>query len=290
MGEGIARLSSAVRGAIAALKRRSLAVWARDRAELGLWAALWTRFARITIWSVRGVFVHKLSLQAAALAYYTLFSIVPVLVVALWALKLFHLIPYLKADLPAASVAGGAQAGTYFSDTNVFLREAVRGILAAVDRADKVQAGIVGLAALLYGAIKQVMHVEQAIDSVAGARARPPKYRRMLGYLVLLALPPALLIVSGLLRGLARLPLGSTFARAMAWLLATVPLLKSTLGVVVGLAILSTALAIFYGSAARARIARVSALFGGAVGAVSLAAVLWALRPPADRRVACGHP
>jgi len=275
LGVGGARLRSAVRRAIAALRRRCLAVWGRDRAQLGFWAALWNRFARITIWSVRGVFVHKLSLQAAALAYYTLFSIVPVLVVGLWTMKLLHLIPYLKADLPAATAATAAPGATYFPDTNVFLREAVRGILAAVDRAGEVHAGIVGLAALLYGVIKQVMHVEQAIDSVAGARGRRPRYRRMLGYLALLALPPALLIVSGLLRALSRMPLGSTFARAMSWLLAAAPLLKSAIGVVVGLSTLSTALAIFYGSAARARVARLSALFGGALGAVSLAAVLW---------------
>ena len=64
----------------------------------GVWASRGRGVARIVTWSVRGVFVHRLSLQAAALAYYTLFSIVPVLVVALWVLKLFHLIPYLKPE------------------------------------------------------------------------------------------------------------------------------------------------------------------------------------------------
>jgi len=250
-------------------------VWGRDRARLGGWASLWTRLARITTWSIRGVLMHKLSLQAAALAYYTLFSIIPVLVVVLWILKLLHLIPYLKAALPEAPAAAGANAETYFPDANVFLREAVSAILVAVDRTGKLQAGIVGLAALLYGVIKQVRHVELAIDTVAGAHSRPPRYWRMLGYLALLALPPALLIVSGLVRGLARLPLGSTFAHAVSWLLAEVPLLKSALGGVIGLAIGSLALTIFYLSAARARIALVSAAFGGLLGAGLLAAVLW---------------
>ena len=55
-----------------------------------------------------------------------MFSIVPVLVVALWALKLFHLIPYLKpADGDGAVTAdAGADAR---ADANVLLREAVRG-------------------------------------------------------------------------------------------------------------------------------------------------------------------
>ncbi len=204
----------------ATVTRYSRAVWSRDRAALQGWASLWTRVARVVIWSVRGVFVHKLSLQAAALAYYTLFSIVPVLVVALWVLKLFHLIPYLKpaeAQVAAVTTASPARNG---SDPNHFLREAVRGILAAVDRAGRVEIGIVGLAALLYGVIKLIKHVEVAIDTIAGAEDRPPKFWRMLGYLALLGLPPALLIVSGLLQAPSRLPLGSQLAHAVSWLLA----------------------------------------------------------------------
>ena len=70
---------------------------ARKMSNIRKGSASQASVTRITTWSIRGVLVHNLSLQAAALAYYTLFSIVPVLVVVLWALKLFHLIPYLKA-------------------------------------------------------------------------------------------------------------------------------------------------------------------------------------------------
>ena len=262
------RLKAVAARAVAAMRRYARFVWGRDRATLGAWAAAWTRLARITTWSVRGVFVHRLSLQAAALAYYTLFSIVPVLVVALWVLKLFHLIPYLKPE--------EAETRAELTSANQFLREAVRAILAAVDRAGRLETGLVGLAALLYGVLRQVHHVEVALDTIAGARNRPAHYRRMLGYLALLALPPALLIVSGMLRMLAQLPLGSSFARGLAWLLEATPLLKSAAGVTVGLGILCLALAIFYASAARARVAFSSAIAGGALGAVLLAAVLWA--------------
>ena len=263
---------------MAAVTRYSRAVWSCDRATLSGWASLWTRVARVVIWSVRGFFVHNLSLQAAALAYYTLFSIVPVLVVALWVLKLFHLIPYLKpaeAHVAAATTATPA-AAPVLSNPNEFLREAVRGILAAVDRAGRVQIGIVGLAALLYGVIKLIKHVEAAIDGIAGAEYRPPKFWRLLGYLALLGLAPALLIVSVLLRALSRLPVGSQLAQGLSWLLAALPLLKSTVGVVLGLAILCLALAIFYASAARARIALPSTVVGAALAALALAAVLWA--------------
>jgi membrane protein len=169
-----------------------------------------------------------------------------------------------------------AAAEVQLPNANALLRQAVRGILLAVQNAGRLEMGLAGLAALLYGVIRQVVHVERALDTIASARDRPPRYRRMLGYLALLTLPPALFIVSGLLRLLARLPGGSTVTRAISRLLDHAPLLKSTLGIVVGLALLCGALAIFYSSAARARIAFRSALFGGALGALALAVVLWA--------------
>jgi hypothetical protein len=98
----------------------------------------------------------------------------------------------------------------------------------------------------------------------------------MLGYLALLALPPALLVVSGVLRMLRRLPAGASVVDWISWVTDKLPLVKSTLGDAIGLALLSLALAIFYTSAARARIVFRSAVIGGAVSAVMLAVVLWA--------------
>jgi membrane protein len=272
---GGGRIAAAVKRGVAPLQRYSQAVWSRDRATLGGWQSLATRIGRVVTWSVRGVFVNRLSLQAAALAYYTLFSVVPVLVVALWVLKLSHLIPYIKPEAPDLSAASAAATNGHEPGAGALLRAAVRAILASVDRAGRLETGIVGLAALVFGVMKQVMHVERALDTIAGARDRRPKYRRMLGYLALFALPPALLVVSGLVRALTRLSVGATIVNAVSWLMAAMPLLRSAIGVVIGLAILCLALAIFYASAARARIAPLSTFVGGAAGALLLVAVLW---------------
>ena len=266
----------AVKRLRAAMKRYRWSVWDRDRAALGGWAGLRTRVARIATWSVRGLFARRLGTEAAALAYYTIFSIVPVLVTVLWALKLLHAIPYLTPADGDVSVMADATKDARAADANVLLREAVRGVLAAVERAGALQTGIVGLVALIYGVIRLVIHVESALDSIAGARERPARYRRMLGYLALLALPPALLVVSGVLRMLRRLPAGASVVDSISWATERIPLVKSTLGDVIGLGLLCLALAIFYTSAARARIAFRSAVVGGALSAVMLALVLWA--------------
>src|SRR4051812_242011 len=258
------------------MKRYRWSVWDRDRAALGGWAALRTRVARIATWSGRGLFTRRLSTEAAALAYYTIFSIVPVLVIVLWALKLFHAIPYLAPAAGDAHTIADATSELRFPDANVLLRQAVRAVLASVERTGAVETGIAGLAALTYAVIRLVIHMEAALDSIAGARDRPARYRRMLGYLALLALPPVLLVVSGVLRVLADLPLGETVAGWISWLIDRAPLVKSTLGAAMGLGLLCLALAIFYTSAARARIVFRSAVVGGAVSAVLLAVVLWA--------------
>jgi membrane protein len=269
------RLRAAVKHVRATVRRYSRAVWSRDRAALGGWASLWTRIARISTWSIRGVVANRLSLQAAALAYYTMFSIVPVLVVVLWALKLFHVITYLTPDAATVPAVADGSAEARFPNANELLRQAARGILMAVQRAGKLETGIVGLAALLYGLIRQVIHVEVALDTIAGARDRPAKYRRMLGYLAVLVLPPALIVVSGLLRTMSHLPVGETIAGWLDWLFAAAPWLKSALGIGVGLTVLCVSLAIFYASAARARIKFESAMVGAALSAVALAVVLW---------------
>jgi membrane protein len=151
----------------------------------------------------------------------------------------------------------------------------VRSILASVNRAGPLQTGLVGLGALLYGVFRLIRHAQVALDTIAGARERRPKYRRLLGYLALLLLPPALLIVSGLVRRLGDAPLGESVARVARRVMEAVPALKSAASTLFGLGVVCLALTIFYASAARARIALRSSLVGAAVAALLLTGVLW---------------
>ena len=214
-------------------------------------------------------------MRAAALAYYTMFSIVPVLVVALWTLKLLNVIPHLMPAAAVQAIGSGEYLPSAGESGNTLLRQAVRGILESVNRADRFQTGLAGLGALLYGVVRLLRHAQVALDTIAGARGYPPKYRRLLGYLALLLLPPALLIVSGLARRVSEAPLGETVVRAAKRVLEAVPALRSAVSAGFGLAVVCLALTFFYASAARARIALRSSLIGAAVAALLLAAVLW---------------
>ena len=73
--------------AVRALEARAHDVWSRDRSSLRGLAAFGNRAFRIGFHTVRGIMAHRLGLQAAALTYYTVFAMVPMLVVALWILN-----------------------------------------------------------------------------------------------------------------------------------------------------------------------------------------------------------
>ena len=256
-----------------AVRRWGLAVRRRDGGQLKVRSRTSRRVARIVTWTARGFVVHELSVRAAALTYYTLFSIVPVLVVVLWTLKLLHLLPHL---MPGGHLPSGGPLAGVDRNANVMLREAARAILESVDRMGRVEPGLVGLGALLYGVLRLIRHSQRALDTIAGARGRPAKYWRLLGYLALLLLPPALLIVSGLLRDVDHAQFGPSIAHTTARAVAAVPGLGSLMSRLVALGIVCLALTIFYASGARARIALGSSVAGASVAALLLGAVLWA--------------
>jgi len=205
---------------------RVRSVWSRDRAPLRGWRALGNRTLRIAILVVRGIVAHRLALLAAALTFFTVFSIVPTLVVALWALKALDHLPLLGAAPP---LPGTAQIPT----GNELLHAALAEIMNAVYRATEVT-GIVGLVALLYVVMKMFSFTERAIHIIAGASQRTPAFSRMLGYVALLLMPLALLVTAGLLLAVAEKPIGAQVSR----LVGAIPGLGLALGAAGGLGVL----------------------------------------------------
>ena len=221
------------------------------------------RAARIVVFTVRGISTHQLGFQAAALTYYTVFSLVPLLVVVLW---LFKALGNLSIPHPQMHVAAEVTKG------NAALHSIVGRLLEGVDRTSAVTTGIVGLVVLLYAVVRLFVHTERVLDLIASSAKRRVKLSRLFGYLGLLLLVPLLVGVVGLFIGAAHEVFGGELAR----LVRSFPRLKLVLGGAVGLSGLWLAMALFYSAAARARIAFPSAAVGGLAAAVLLAAVLWA--------------
>jgi membrane protein len=245
-----------------ALRRRAQSVWGRDREPLRGLRAFGNRTARIAILAGRGLIVHRLGLQAAALAYYTAFAIVPLLVVVLWSLKAVRELPAIAPELPGyVTVPTG----------NQLLHAALGQILDAVDRTSQITSGIVGLAVLLFTVSKLFKFTERALHIISASGQRMPRPWRALGYVALLVVAPALLAVSGVMLALLRGPLTNPLTR----LLSHVPGLELGLGIVLGVGALWLAVTLLYAAAVRAQLPFSSSAVGAAVAAVALIVVFW---------------
>jgi membrane protein len=245
-----------------AVRRRTDGVWTRDRAELRGLPALWNRTARILVHAVRGLYAHRLGLQGAALTYYTVFAIVPLLVVLLWTAKFAHLLPAITPEVPT---------GVKVPTGNQLLAATLGQILEAVESTSQFASGIVGLAALLFTISKLFAFTERALHIIAASGQRAPSLRRVLGYVAILFVPAALLAVSGVLLALLR----GARAHGFPGILGAIPGMDLALGIVLGFGALWLAVTLLYSAAVRARIPFASAAVGGALASVALLVVFW---------------
>src|SRR6185503_16421529 len=248
--------------ALRALERRAQLVWSRDRSSLRGAAALANRAFRIAILTVRGIVTHRLGLQTAALTYYSVFAMVPALVVALWIMKWFDRLPVVSTALP-----GNVSAPT----GNQLFHAAVGMILDAVGRTSEIGGGVVGLAVMLFAVSKMFGYTERALHIIAASGERTPRFSRALSYLAMLLIPPVAVAVSGLLLALLRRGIAGPLFRFVG----AIPGIEIALGVTIGLGALWLAVTLLYAAAARARIAFRSAALGGAVAALALPVVFW---------------
>ena len=237
-------------------------VWTRDRASLRGLRAIGNRLFRIAGIVVRGVIAHRLGLLAAALTYFTVFAIVPLLVVVLWALKLLDHLPLITAQIPAAPANNPSG--------NQLFQAALGQILTSVHQASEFP-GVIGLLALLLVIGKMFSYTERALHIIAASTQRTPNFSRVLCYVALLVMPPALLGILGLLL----LGVQRSVGGQLAHLLGILPGLRLLLGAIVGFTVLWLAVTLFYSSGVRARIPFRSAAVGGALAALALPIIFW---------------
>jgi membrane protein len=245
-----------------ALEERAHEVWSRDRTPLHGLPALANRSFRIVIHTLRGIVAHRLGLQAAALTYYTVFALVPILVVALWIMKAFDTLPAVAPTLPANVLAPTG---------NQMLQAMLGMILQAVDRTTELVSGIIGLAALLFAVSKMFGYTERALHIIAASGQRTPRFSRLLAYVALLFIPPAALALSGVSLLLLRAAPDSPLSR----LIGAIPGVEMVLGVALGFGALWLAVTLLYTAAVRARIPFSSAAVGGALATLALVAISW---------------
>jgi len=257
-------LKRVVRHAGDGLRAKMSAVWRCDRTRLSRLGSMRNRILRVSIASLRGLSAHQIGLQAAALTYYTVFSLVPLLVFVLWSVKALH-----AAALPTRQLPHD---GHWLSSGNALLASAIHGVFENVGRTAALTGGIISLGVLLYAAIKMFAYAERALDTIASSTQRKPKLMRLLGFVALLVMGPLLTAVAGVLVAAARTEVGEKILG----LLGPSPAVKLTAIAAASYLTVAVGVTIFYSAAARARIPFRSAAVGGLFAAALLAAVSWA--------------
>lgn len=179
-------------------------IWLAEAAGESKLRAFGLRVSRVLVLTARGFHQHRAMVQAAALTYYTVLSIVPMLAVsfavarglgAYEQLKNDALIPFLNRYLGGGDAAeAGAELGPQ-ADGMGQLRSAVDQIIALVDGTNDLPLGMFGLALLLYTAVKLLSAVERSLNDIWGILHGRSLARRFSDYIAIVVVTPILLLV-----------------------------------------------------------------------------------------------
>jgi membrane protein len=281
--------------------RRFLAddLWDHDVSLLSGSKRLRFSLCRIVAIVARGFAADNCGLQASALTYITLMSMIPVLALMFSFSKGIgmqnHLIELVglerseivervgghdqkrvefkvaAPDSPAASAAGNGQFA--LSSLPEPMQRVVTAVFSYVENTSFGALGVVGSLLLLWGAVQAMHKLEQTFNQIWGVRTPRPMFRRFTEYFFVLALVPVLLVV--VTSANAALSAPAVIGRISLWF---GPLAELYTGIMrlFGVAVIVAAFTFLYKFMPNTDVKTTSALAGGMVGGVLWYATQWA--------------
>ncbi len=187
-------------------------VWAADLGGIPTFRALFYRAARVLFLAVRGLVKNECLNQAAAMTYVTVLSLVPLMALAFSVAKGFGFYDSLVADtiMPALDSAFGSEPGSGAAEGDPagpqvsHVRDAIVRLLSFVSRTSFSNLGILGLAFLLFTAVKLLTSMEHAFNRIWGVKKSRTFVRRTADYLALVVVTPVVLMIATAATGAAR--------------------------------------------------------------------------------------
>ncbi len=161
-------------------------IWRLRLRDLPRGKALLIGHLRILLAAGHGFVEHRGPLQASALTFYTLLSIVPVVALAFGIAKGFDFQSVLQQRLLEKFPGQEEILANVFSFANALLAKTKGGLVAGV-----------GVALLFWTIIKVVGNIESAFNAVWGVRRGRSFSRKITDYLSVMFVSPVLLVVSG---------------------------------------------------------------------------------------------
>ena len=160
-------------------------LWEINLRSLSAFRASCIKLVRILVLSVHGFLVDKCPLQASALTFYTIFSIVPLAAITFGIAKGFGLQQKLQADLNAN-----------FAEYQELLNKLYDLAEKALAKAQSGTIAIIGLVVLFFTVIKVIGNIEHSFNDIWGVKTARSLFRKCGDYTILLVVCPALLLFS----------------------------------------------------------------------------------------------
>ncbi len=158
-------------------------LWEINLRGLSAFRASCIKLVRVLVLSVHGFLVDKCPLQASALTFYTIFSIVPLAAMIFGIARGFGMQQKLQADLNAN-----------FAEYQVLLDKLYDLADKALANAQSGTIAIFGVLLLFFTVIKVVGNVEHSFNDIWGVKTARSLFRKCGDYTVLLIVCPALLL------------------------------------------------------------------------------------------------
>jgi membrane protein len=234
-------------------------IWDVRPADLPRGKSLLYRTSRIAFTAGKALLGNRLTVRAAALTYFSVLSLVPLLAFAFSVLKGFGAYrtfvegtvrPYLKETFAP----------------NPALHGAIDKILEFVDQTDVSRLGAVGVVFLVYTSVSLISNVEQALNAIFDAQKTRPFLRQVTDYVTLLVISPLLLFAATTVSTATQ---SSGFVQFLRTRLGLGPMIDFSLGLA-PIVVIAFALFAMYMILPNVRTRVGSALLGAAI-----AALLW---------------
>lgn len=159
-------------------------IWQLNKEELNRPKGLFLKPIRIVLLTVRGYVRDNCALQASALTFYTLLSIVPVVAMAFGIAKGFGLEQRLESQLYLRFAGQEEVLTRVIGFANSLLENTKGGLIAGI-----------GVVLLFWSAIKVLNHIENTLNHIWKVNARS-FVRKFTDYLTIMIISPLLVIVS----------------------------------------------------------------------------------------------
>lgn len=235
-------------------------VWEARLSDLPSRQALGYRAARIVYCTLRGlIFEETLHVRAAALTYFTVLSLVPLLAFAFAVLKGFGAYDVLVEQTIQPYL-------TSLLEGNDPLQRAFEQMLGFVEQTGVASLGFLGLLFLLYAATRLLRNIEGALNEIWGARSARDLFQQTRDYVAIILVLPLSLLAAGALTTFGQ---ALDLLRAAGQTLGISGLLDRAISIVSPLTVLFLSLLFVYTVLPNATVKLRSAALGALIGSVA---------------------